>query len=142
MQRNILVSNRLPVTLERGDGGLVAKRSMGGLATGLGGVHQQNKGLWVGWSGLSSAGELTPPSAEETDLLAQHGCVPVPLTADEVETFYEGFSNGVLWPAFHCLTDRLPLQGDHFETYRQVNARMAQVVAQHATPQDVVWIHD
>ncbi len=142
MQRTIMVSNRLPVTLERVDGVLVGHRSMGGLATGLGGVHQQTKGLWIGWSGLSSAGALTQPSAEETALLAQHGCVPVPLTADEVENFYEGFSNGVLWPAFHCLTDRLPLQGDHFETYRQVNARVAQVVAQHATPEDLVWIHD
>jgi trehalose 6-phosphate synthase/phosphatase len=30
------------------------------------------------------------------------------LTAEEVAGFYAGFSNGVLWPLFHYLLERLP----------------------------------
>ena len=36
--------------------------------------------------------------------------VPVPLSADEVERYYEQFCNGMLWPALHYLISQLPLQ--------------------------------
>ena len=38
------------------------------------------------------------------------------------------FCNGILWPLFHYLTDRLPLEFPDFELYRAVNERFAEAV--------------
>ena len=81
----------------------------------------------MGWSGLTNTGDPAL-QAQEAQVLQEHGCVPLLLTAQDVEHYYEAFSNGVLWPAFHALTDRLPMDGLHYDTYVRVNERMAQLV--------------
>ena len=48
-----------------------------------------------------SGGRATPtttPAPFETDGVQLH---PVMLSADEVEAYYEGFSNDTLWPLYH-----------------------------------------
>ena len=70
---------------------------MGGLATGLMRPHEQSDGLWIGWSG--APGDLDAERQARLDEeLAAMRLVNVPLSADQVSQFYEGFSNGVLWP--------------------------------------------
>ena len=107
MSRVLIVSNRLPVSIVRRDGEIQLQRSAGGLATGLAGVHAKAQGIWVGWPG--DAGDLRP---EELQALADRWkawrLAPVPLSAQEVEGYYEQFCNGVLWPALHYLISHLP----------------------------------
>ena len=33
--------------------------------------------------------------------MEEHNCLPVFLSDDIIERYYNGFSNGVLWPLFH-----------------------------------------
>jgi trehalose 6-phosphate synthase/phosphatase len=66
----------------------------------------------------------------------------IPLTAEEVASYYEGYSNAVPWPLFHYSVARLPMHVRHFEAYRTVNARFADAVASHYQTGDLVWIHD
>ena len=68
--------------------------------------------------------------------------VAVPLTADQVTRYYEGFSNGVLWPLFHYLLDQVPLHVRDWDAYVEVNERFADVVASHYRPGDLIWVHD
>ena len=68
--------------------------------------------------------------------------VEVPLTADQVTRFYEGFSNGVLWPLFHYLLDQIPLQVSDWDGYVEANEAFADVVAAHYRPGDMIWVHD
>jgi trehalose 6-phosphate synthase/phosphatase len=68
--------------------------------------------------------------------------VGVPLTDEQVSRYYEGFSNGVLWPLFHYLLDQVPLHVRDWEPYVEVNERFAAVVAQHYQPGDLIWVHD
>lgn len=139
MSRLLLVSNRLPLTAERRRGKLTLKPSAGGLATGLHSVHDPGKGLWFGWSGLyDKPADFTP----ETDEWKRRGCVPVPLTRTEVRDYYEAYGNGVVWPLFHSLTDRMPLRPGPWDTYERVNQRFADSVANALEPDDVVWVHD
>ena len=45
------MSNRLPYRFEDdGEGGFELERSVGGLATGLGPLHEQDGNLWIGWA--------------------------------------------------------------------------------------------
>ena len=139
MSRLLLVSNRLPLTAERRRGKLILKPSAGGLATGLHSVHDPGKGLWFGWSGLyDKPADFTP----ETDEWKRRGCVPVPLTRTDVRDYYEAYGNGVVWPLFHSLTDRMPLRPGPWDTYEKVNQRFADAVARELRPDDVVWVHD
>ena len=59
--------------------------------------------------------------------LAAMRLVGVPLSADLVTRFYEGFSNGVLWPLFHYLLDQMPLQVSDWDGYVEANEAFADV---------------
>ena len=141
MSRLLLVSNRLPVTARVEQGRMQVNRSAGGLATGLSGPHAQSQGLWVGWPGDVSRMRSDHLQDLENQL-AELRCVPLFLSNSEVNRYYEGFSNGVLWPLFHYLLDRIPLQNRDFEVYRRVNQRFADKVVEHYQPGDTIWVHD
>src|SRR5919112_2381228 len=68
--------------------------------------------------------------------------VPVPLTADEVEQFYEGFSNGTLWPLYHDAVAKPSFHRHWWEAYRAVNQRFADRAAELAADGAMVWVHD
>jgi trehalose 6-phosphate synthase/phosphatase len=141
MSRLIIVSNRLPVTVKLDADGLQIQQSPGGLATGLSGPHERSGGLWIGWPGATAA--LSETQQRELDSrLAELRAVPVYLSSEDVESFYNGFANGVLWPLFHYLLDRIPIDSHDWETYRRVNERFAEIVCSHYQPGDLIWVHD
>ena len=139
--RLLLVSNRLPVTARLTADGLSIVSSSGGLATGLGAWHQQSNGLWCGWPGDVSGATCAQREAFDRDL-HERGIVPVHLSRDQVERYYDGFANRVLWPLFHYLVDRVPVDADGWEAYKSANSAFADVVAQHYRPGDTIWVHD
>ncbi|MGH2467727.1 MAG: trehalose-6-phosphate synthase, partial [Candidatus Limnocylindrales bacterium] len=124
---------------ERGELSIVP--STGGLATGLGDLHAAGDGLWIGWPG--ETWRLTEPRRRDlAGRLESLRLAPVDLSAAEVERYYDGFANGVLWPLLHSQLDRLPLVPRGWETYRRVNERFAEVVIATARPGDLIWVHD
>ena len=138
--RLLIVSNRLPITATVNGDAVSFTQASGGLATGLRGCHERTGGLWIGWPGID-----TPPSPQQCDLdtqLAERGIVAVHLTREEVRQYYEEFSNGVLWPLFHYLLDRLPLGPTSWSTYEAVNRRFADAVIARYQPGDLIWVHD
>jgi trehalose 6-phosphate synthase/phosphatase len=141
MARLIIVSNRSPVTVATLGDELSVEPSVGGLATGLDAPHRESGGLWIGWPGDTSA--LDPRQrAELSERLAALRIVPVSLTPDEIAGYYEGVSNGLLWPVFHSLIGQVPLQPPPFDVYEAANQRFADAVLAHHRPGDVIWIHD
>ncbi|HEX5386125.1 MAG TPA: bifunctional alpha,alpha-trehalose-phosphate synthase (UDP-forming)/trehalose-phosphatase [Gemmatimonadales bacterium] len=147
MARTLIAANRLPLTAVQEDaeaaaagaGGIVLRPSAGGLATGLTGVHDPAHDLWFGWSGLADEVAGGPALAE---LWRRHGCVPVPLSGEEVTAHYRDYSNGVIWPLFHSQIDRLPLRPGPWGVYERINERFADAIHAQLAPDDLVWIHD
>jgi trehalose 6-phosphate synthase/phosphatase len=140
-RRLVILSNRLPVTSDIADGEVVLSPASGGLATGLRGWHERYKGVWIGWPGTSK--RLSAAQRRSLDAqLAERRIVPVHLTRQEVREYYDEFSNGVLWPVFHYLLDRVPLGPTTWDSYRRVNERFADIVAEQYRPGDLVWVHD
>ncbi len=139
--RLVIVSNRLPLTVTRQDGAVRVIKSAGGLATGLLGTHGRSDGPWVGWPGALN--ELTDTErASVQQQFDEQRIVPVELTAEEVRRYYDGFSNGVIWPLFHYLLDRVPLDANEWATYSSVNRRFADAVVEAYRPGDLIWVHD
>jgi trehalose 6-phosphate synthase len=132
----VVVANRLPVDqVTDPDGSTRWQRSPGGLVTALEPFVAGRGGAWVGWSG--SAGDAPEPF----DSGGMH-LVPVPLTEDEVDRYYEGFSNASLWPLYHDVVEKPEYHRTWWDTYVQVNKRFADRAAQVAAEGAIVWVHD
>lgn len=141
MARLLIVSNRLPITVRSEGGAVHVERSAGGLATGLSGPHEKSGGLWIGWPGETD--ELNEQGrAELAQRCEELRVVPVSLSKEDVRAYYEGFSNGILWPVFHYLLGEAPLYAPDWEAYERVNDRFAEAVAAVWKPGDVVWVQD
>ena len=142
MPRVIIVANRLPVTVSPTESGVEVQKSTGGLATGLLRPHEQSGGVWIGWTGSTEEDLSEQQRKELGQKLSEMRLVAVPLTGAQVARYYEGYSNGVLWPLFHYLLDQIPLQVRDWDAYLEVNEQFADAVAQHYQPGDLIWVHD
>ena len=67
---------------------------------------------------------------------------PVMVTADEQQRFYEGFSNGALWPLYHDAIFVPRFDDGWWDAYVAVNERFAERTAEVAAPGATVWVHD
>jgi len=133
----VVVANRLPVDLEKlPDGGRRWKRSPGGLVTALEPMLRARDGAWVGWPGIPDVDDLAPLVEDGLQL---H---PVNLTAADVEDYYEGFSNGTLWPLYHDVVAPPAFHRHWWQAYVRVNERFAEYTAKVAAEGATVWIQD
>lgn len=66
----------------------------------------------------------------------------VPLEPEEVDNYYLGMANQVLWPVSHYMTEHLVLNKQFFFDYREVNRRFAEAVIDEYEPGDRIWIND
>jgi trehalose 6-phosphate synthase/phosphatase len=140
----IIVSNRLPVSVKKVDGKLEYYPSIGGLATGLSSFTDKKRNKWIGWPGVSNEEVTDEEKQQITQELKKHNCYPVFLSKKQLETYYNGYSNSVLWPIFH----ELPAQKEALEnesywrSYKRVNAAFADAVFALSTSGSTVWVHD
>jgi len=139
--RLLIVSNRLPVTAHLAGSQVRLSAASGGLATGLRPWHEGSGGLWIGWPGDTS--RFAPDQKADLERqLTERAIVQVSLSAEHVKRYYHGFANRVLWPLFHYLIDRVPVDATGWEAYRQVNETFAEVIVREYRPGDVIWVHD
>jgi trehalose 6-phosphate synthase len=132
----VVVANRLPVDqITDPDGSTRWQRSPGGLVTALEPFVAGRGGAWVGWSG--SAGEAPEPFESGGMSL-----VPVPLSEEEVDRYYEGMSNASLWPLYHDVVEKPEYHRTWWDTYVQVNKRFTERAAEVAAEGAIVWVHD
>ncbi|MBK0381340.1 bifunctional alpha,alpha-trehalose-phosphate synthase (UDP-forming)/trehalose-phosphatase [Pedobacter sp. SD-b] len=139
MSKTIIVSNRLPVRIAKENDEYQLKVSEGGLATGLGSIYKQGDNVWIGWAGLDvDKGD----EAEITNKLKQENLCPVYLDPEEIQNYYEGFSNETLWPIFHYMSTYAQYEQVYWDYYQSVNEKFKKVVLEIAEPGDIIWIHD
>jgi trehalose 6-phosphate synthase len=132
----VVVSNRLPVDhVTDADGTTRWARSPGGLVTALEPVMQANEGAWVGWVGQPDI-EYAPFDNDGIRI------VPVPLSEEEVERYYEGFSNDTLWPLYHDVIAAPSYHREWWDSYVVANERFAAATAAIAAQGAVVWVQD
>lgn len=132
--RLIVVSNRVSVPKGRQGG------SAGGLAVGIQAALRDKGGIWCGWSG-----ETVADAADRQTRIVERGRITyvlLDLTETELDEYYGGMANRTLWPLLHYRVDLTAFQHEWYRTYRAVNALFAGAVAEHATPEDRVWVQD
>jgi trehalose 6-phosphate synthase len=132
----VVVANRLPIDMERlADGTINWKRSPGGLVTALEPLLRKRRGAWIGWPGIVDGPE--DPIVEDDLRL-----YPVRLSAEDIEEYYEGFSNATLWPLYHDVIVKPTYQREWWNRYVDVNRRFAEATSRAAAEGSTVWIQD
>jgi len=140
--RVVIVSNRLPVILTKGESGeWQVEPSSGGLVNALASTLRAWRGLWIGWPGTWGEVDLDEPVAIASKN-AGYVLKPVVLTEEELNQYYLGFSNEIIWPLFHDLQSHCIFDPAYWNTYQAVNRKFAQVIAQNAGPNDYIWVQD
>jgi trehalose 6-phosphate synthase/phosphatase len=138
VRRLIIASNRLPVSIREEHGVLSLSRSNGGLATALASLFRQDSSLWVGWTGLRR--QLTDAELQRLALPPQ--LTAVNLTEKEITRYYDGFSNGILWPLAHGLPETVAFTEEIWQNVQKATQRFADAIESVAAPDDDIWIHD
>ncbi|MGD6980870.1 MULTISPECIES: alpha,alpha-trehalose-phosphate synthase (UDP-forming) [Citricoccus] len=138
----VVVSNRLAVDRVVDEQGNASwQRSPGGLVTALAPIMASEEGAWVGWNGAPQDSEDADQATDPFDHDGMH-LVPVPLSEQDIEEYYAGFSNATLWPIYHDVIARPEFHRQWWDTYQQVNARFARAAAQTASEGATVWVQD
>ncbi len=135
----VVVANRLPVEYDEETGWRPAP---GGLVTAMESVLRDRESLWIGWSGryeeADGGPEIPPPPTGAGGMVLDE----VPLTRAEVKGYYEGCSNGAIWPLYHDAIVTPVYHRTQFQTYRRVNEKFARRAAEVAPQGALVWVHD
>ncbi len=142
IKRLVVVSNRLPIILvkeENGDWNI--EPGSGGLVTALAPILRNRGGLWIGWPGTCERVNLDKIMAIANKNTG-HNLKPVSLTEQEINKYYFGFSNEIIWPLFHDLISRCNFDPTYWEVYQEVNQKFARVIARNTTADDYIWVHD
>jgi trehalose 6-phosphate synthase len=130
----VIVANRLPVQRVKRNRIQRWELSSGGLVSALRSILRETPCTWVGWAGESE--EIPPFEFDGID----HW--PITLSKSEVQSFYEGFSNRILWPLYHDAIRPPEYRQSWWEPYANVNRRFAEAAANASTPDGVIWVHD
>jgi trehalose 6-phosphate synthase len=132
----VIVANRLPVDrVTDSDGNPGWRTSPGGLVTAIEPVMRANDGTWIGWPGGTEQ-DLEPFEFDGLEL------VPMTMSEEEIENFYEGFSNATLWPLYHDVVAKPEFHREWWDSYESVNRRFAAKAAELASEGATVWVHD
>lgn len=127
--RLIVVSARAPFV----GGGSAVSRAPGGLVSALLPVMRRAGGIWI------AAGNERDAHAFSD---AEFRVIAVSIPNDVRAAWYSGASTGALWPLAHGFMERCRFHQQAAHAYREVNRRVADVVASSAPLRGTVWIHD
>lgn len=142
MGRLLIVSNRLPVSVEKRKGTVYYNHSVGGVVAGLSAFRKSQPSMWIGWPGISAERIEKEKKSIEKKLISQYNCHPVFLTQSSIEKYYHGFSNRTIWPLFHYFTQHAIYDRNLWEEYEQVNKLFCDIVSETTEKGDIIWVHD
>jgi len=142
MKDLIIVSNRLPISIKKSGAHIEVRPSDGGLATSMSGYTKRRGTKWIGWPGLPSD-SLTKNDMERiTTMLEAYQCYPVFLTQKQINLYYNGYSNSVLWPILHEFSVHRGDNDQNWKAYQAVNRLFTEATLQLSKPGGTIWVHD
>jgi alpha,alpha-trehalose-phosphate synthase [UDP-forming]/trehalose-phosphatase len=140
----IIVSNREPYIHQKFGKSFKVEKPAGGLTSAIDEVLKSVGGVWVAWG--SGSGDR-----ENVD---KKNCISVPpnkpsytlkrvwLTPEQVNHYYNGYSNQVLWPLSHITLDRVYFKKKYWTDYKIANRAFAHAILEVADNKSLVWLHD
>jgi len=145
MSRLIIISNRLPFSIDKDGEELVVRQSSGGLVSAIKSYFERESNdfserIWVG--SMDASEEDWNQAKQSGKLPEDFGIEAVFPDSAAYKNYYNGFSNSTLWPLFHYFPSLVEYKKDYFEDYRRVNKLFADRIAAIYEEGDVIWVHD
>jgi len=148
MGRLIIISSRLPFSLEKEGDKINLRQSSGGLVSAIKSYFDNTAAqradltgkMWMGVADFPQEDwdQITASPTDKPDF----DVLPVFVGKDLYENYYNGFANSVLWPLFHYFSTLATYESQYFDAYVQVNQLFAEKILPLLEPDDQVWIHD
>jgi alpha,alpha-trehalose-phosphate synthase [UDP-forming] len=147
--RLVIVSNREPFTVNLKGTEVRLEKTPGGLVSALDPVLKKRGGLWICWEGTQKRlEEFDDVSVLDEDIDWDQLDFPyqvqtVALTEQEINHYYFGYANTRIWPLFHYFVSRCNFfEENDWPSYISANQKFAQVVLEHTTDDDWIWVQD
>ncbi len=155
----IVVSNREPVAHEYVGKKIKSVKSVGGLTIGIEPIMKTLNGTWVAYGSGSadkassdSSGRIKITSEEENEYYA---IKRIFLSKQEINDYYYGYANSVLWPLCHIVYVKPVFNSYQFLAYDEVNKKFAAVIKEEietlknnspetgeGKPENIIWLQD
>src|SRR5580698_6996761 len=111
----------------------------GGMAVAVKAALKARDGFWFGWSGKVTDEPTVQPTTVEVNNVTY---VLIDLSNDDLQEYYNGLANSVLWPILHYRVDLQKYSRADHSGYMRVNRLFADKLGAFLTKDDVVWVHD
>jgi trehalose 6-phosphate synthase len=111
----------------------------GGMAVAVKAALKNRNGLWFGWSGKVT--DEPSPEARTVEV-NKVTYVLIDLSKNDIQEYYNGLANSVLWPILHYRVDLQEYSRIDASGYMRVNRMFADQLTRILTEDDVIWIHD
>ena len=142
MENLFVVSNQLPVLIEKDNNGFKITFKEEPVKSGLENFYKQYNTKWIG---LTNIDHYMLSGYEQTNLkeeLLEYNCIPVFADWNVINDSIHGFSKETIWPLFHYLTQNAVYIEKYWDAYIKVNYYYAEKITQHVNEGDKIWIHD
>jgi trehalose 6-phosphate synthase/phosphatase len=149
LERLVIVSNREPYTIKVNNKEISFEKTPGGLVSALDPILRQRNGLWICWEGAKKkVAEFDDVSFLRDDIDWEAVELPytiqsVALTENEINHYYYGYANSMLWSLFHYFINSCNFFDEQdWISYHSANQKFANAVIEHTDNTDWVWIQD
>ncbi len=145
-KRLVIVTNREPYIHKKVASNIKVETPAGGVTAALDDVLKTTSGVWIAWGSGSADREVVDenntievPPDEPAYTLRR-----VWLSSTDVDNYYHGYSNRMLWPLCHITLERVFFRRRFWQSYKKVNQLFAEATIEtlKKTPDSLLWIHD
>lgn len=147
MPRLIIISNRLPFSIDKMESDIVVRQSSGGLVSAVKSYFERSsekdkysEKIWVG--SMDASEDDWKLAKEMGAVNVDFGIEPIFPDKETYDLYYNGFSNSTLWPLFHYFPSLVENKKEYFEAYKSINDVFARKITSIYQPGDVIWVHD
>jgi len=104
---------------------------------------EMDRGSWIAWTQVKPKHhESFERVVRVSDSVGEYNVSRLPLTPQQVKSFYHVTSKEALWPILHSFPETYDYEPVDWPTYREVNWRFAEAAAEEAEDDALVWVHD
>jgi len=143
-----VVTNREPYSHNKKENKIITKKSSGGVVSALDPLMIENGGTWIAWGSGNADFQVcnTDSKVLVPDNKPSYFIKRITLSDDEVENYYRGYSNRVLWPLFHLFVEKMHMNDKYWKSYVDVNKKFSKAIieeiSQNKHKDNYIWIHD
>lgn len=102
-----------------------------------------DRGAWVAWTRVKAKHlEKFQRVVTVSDSVGEYNVSRLPLTPQQVKSFYHVTSKEALWPILHSFPETYDYEPVDWPTYREVNWLFAEASAEEAADDALIWVHD